>query len=91
MSRESTCKFCGARGREEANDPAPGVCPDCLDERMKAATERLARRVQEIGLPLAFTRTGLELVTEVGLTREAAGAFLQRMGDLITGRGERIQ
>lgn len=27
----ATCRRCGAQGIEDANDPAPGICPECLE------------------------------------------------------------
>lgn len=29
--RFATCRICGARGIEDADDPCPGTCPDCLE------------------------------------------------------------
>ena len=72
---EVVCRFCGARGRERADDPAPGVCPSCLDSRMRLATGALRDAA-------AAGREDLEefaraLLLEVGLTPGVAARFMR--------------
>lgn len=75
MSRLAVCRFCGARGREEESDVAPGVCPSCLDERMARATEHFAANTARLGLGEALRRAHAEFVG-FGMTEEASRAFL---------------
>lgn len=35
--RLATCRICGAKGIEDADDPAPGICPDCLESSLVGA------------------------------------------------------
>ena len=35
--RLATCRACGAKGIEDADDPAPGLCPDCFEAFLRAA------------------------------------------------------
>lgn len=70
------CRFCGLRMVEDAGDPAPGVCPPCLDRRMAAATLALADAPGT-----NVTRTAYRLLREVGLTDPAARAFLAEAAD----------
>lgn len=32
--RLATCDVCGAKGIENEDDPAPGICPDCLADKL---------------------------------------------------------
>lgn len=38
----ATCRFCGIQGVEDSDiDPAPGVCPTCLDSRMAVVMQQV--------------------------------------------------
>jgi hypothetical protein len=64
----ATCRFCGAQGVEDSDiDPAPGVCPACLDSRMAVVTQRVA----EHGMAGAW-----DGLMWAGLSNEAATEFL---------------
>lgn len=30
----ATCRKCGAKGAEDARDPAPGLCPECYEAEL---------------------------------------------------------
>ncbi|HKE98037.1 MAG TPA: hypothetical protein VKG45_03780 [Actinomycetes bacterium] len=75
-----TCRFCGAPGLESEDDPAPGVCPRCLDERMARATANLekvaaAYRAGEITGESLFGWSRA-LLLGAGLTRAAADRLI---------------
>lgn len=73
---EALCRYCGAVGEEDpAIDPAPGVCPNCLDARMAAATDALARYAED-HTPAECVAEGIRLLEEVGLTPAAARTFV---------------
>lgn len=86
-----TCPFCGAVGREEKGDPAPGVCPPCLDAKMKQATARFGPLVDALGLEDALREQVRYLVDVVGLTREATRHFLQICVDVAFSPAGRVQ
>lgn len=56
----STCRSCGTWGIETPDDPAPGICPVCLEQRMAALVPRLetqvARRGQRAALDWLYRR-----------------------------------
>ncbi len=37
--RIASCGKCGAQGIEDAHDPFPGICPDCLEQIFKASLD----------------------------------------------------
>jgi hypothetical protein len=74
-----TCRYCGRQGGDEfsfgPDDPAPGVCPTCLDARMSALMLGAARRAAS-GMGQEALKTWLhgEMV-ELGLTPAWAKRF----------------
>jgi hypothetical protein len=66
---------CGRVGLETADDPAPGVCPVCLDERLARLTRRLFVLVDVYGPVEALARIRPELVG-AGLRAPVVDAFL---------------
>jgi len=75
---DETCRFCGRTGlRWEDLDPAPGVCPTCLDARMATMTEQLAAWAS-VGVSEQSLRTLAltELTVECGLTEAWAERFV---------------
>jgi hypothetical protein len=73
----AVCRFCGAKGLEDpAIDPAPGVCPACLEARMTAAVDALDRYAD--GRTRAeIAAEGVRLLEKVGMTPAAARAFIR--------------
>ena len=67
----ATCRFCGDIGHESPSDPAPGVCPVCLDKRMDAALKEQIATGNWAGL---FDR-----LVAVGLTKDAAAQWIAEL------------
>lgn len=74
-----TCRHCGQTGHETPDDPAPGVCPDCLDQQMAAATAWLDRRETEVSPEQLVAEARAYLKEQVGLTPKCARDFLRRV------------
>jgi hypothetical protein len=53
-----TCRFCGASyGQENLDDPAPGVCVSCFEQRSDGLMRQIDRlRPMFIGNPDTFVR-----------------------------------
>lgn len=45
--RVATCRVCGAQGIEDANDPAPGLCPRCFEDHLFGQTVLFIALVSE--------------------------------------------
>lgn len=86
QARIATCRVCGAQGLEDETDPAPSLCPSCLEATMDRLMEPLARLMRRHGRVIALSRIHDEMVA-AGLTSAAATSFLA-VADLMSG-GER--
>jgi len=76
---EVTCRACGAQGTEEDDglDPAPGLCPQCLDDRMARVMERAFEAVRGgIDFETVMASTERALIDRVGLTPAWAHQFV---------------
>lgn len=71
-----TCRACGRMaGYAAADDPAPGLCPACLELLMEQTTRRAAVLVDLVGPELAAVALEVELVRG-GIRPDAAAAFV---------------
>lgn len=80
-----TCVRCGAPVLETPDDPAPGICPRCLDAALATIEGWVRRRVEEFptGVSPAWLRDAL--IREAGVRPDVAaeqvGWLLARVAD----------
>ena len=73
-----TCRDCGAVGEGGPDDPAPGLCPECMEQRLAKVTAHLEERIKEVPPEVLWFEARRLLLEEVGLTPEATRKFLAR-------------
>lgn len=77
------CRLCGLVGLEDPWDPAPGVCPRCLDERMASLLGPLGERTERDGPRAALAWLEAEMRAMGWLTEWAAAqsaALAEQLG-----------
>lgn len=76
VSRTVTCRDCHRVGVETDDDPAPGLCPVCLDVRLARATEDLAALDATSIEGGALDRHARDLLVDAGLVEPYLSSFL---------------
>lgn len=66
---KATCRYCDDWGYEDADDPAPGICPTCFDRRFAEAMTQLAAN--------PTTVEARRLLAWAGMTESAAEEFIE--------------
>lgn len=78
MSGRVVCRECGADGYEEADDPCPGLCADCMEHLLAAQTPILDVEQRALGSEVALTRL-LDRLGRGGLTPVALARYEQEL------------
>lgn len=70
------CRQCGVLGKEDRDDPCPGLCPRCLDQEMTAAVWRMWADRWQSGLTVRRCLERMTLRLEaIGLTAAAVERY----------------
>jgi hypothetical protein len=80
------CRSCGDWGYEDADDPCPGLCPDCFEALLAAQTPVLDAQQRALGSEAALALL-LERLRRGGMTEVAVARYGQELRAL-SGMGE---
>ena len=67
-----SCRDCGKLALEHATDPAPGLCPECLDRRLKEVTVWLLQQVGSTAPKTVILARFFDRLVDIGLRPAAA-------------------
>lgn len=77
MTQLDTCRYCGTQGEAEPDlDPAPGVCPACLDKRLAKVTFE-AVFVSELKSPAELSAWMRQQLLAIGMVEPWASRFVE--------------
>lgn len=60
------CRDCGELGDEDPEDPAPAICPDCYDKRLRRVFEGLVPLLEGDVNPFEICRVFEKRLVEIG-------------------------